>query len=368
MKIGIIRLGSLGDIIHTLPALSALRTKFPKNENGSGVPNQIDWLAESAYVPFLKGHPYLDSVQAVDTKRWRRLKKGTIGPLRVFRQIREKRYDAVIDFQGLLKSAMISWASGARKRIGFDSSHCKELLAASFYNEKVSPFGEGSHVVEWNLSLLAPLGLEGNIPIEFPIGLNALDRRKANRFFGKHLENATLPPIAIHPGAGWATKRWGVENFATLGTKLVRETGAHLLVIWGPGDESLAKSLSERMGKDADIISQTTVREMAGFLERCGLVIGGDTGPIHLAAALGVPTIAVLGPTTPTRNGPMGPGGHRGTTVHHELPCSHCYQRVCPGFETQCLVGMPPNEVAGVALESWSQFQSIAFNQENLPT
>lgn len=365
MNIGIIRLGSLGDIIHTLPALSALRTKFPRIENGTGVSNRIDWLTESAYIPFLQGHPCLDGVQAVDTKRWRRIDRGTTGPLQAFRRIRDRHYDAVIDFQGLLKSAVVSWLTGARRRIGFDAPHCREILAASFYTERVPLFAKDSHVIEWNLSLLTPLGLKGDIPIEFPIGLTAIDRENADRFYDGRRKDAEFPPIAIHPGAGWATKRWSVENYAALGTSLARETGARLLVIWGPGEDSLAASLCEKLDDSAEVIPPTTVREMAGFLERCGLVIGGDTGPLHLAAALGVPTLALMGPTTPARNGPMGPGGVRGTIVHHELSCSHCYQRVCPGFGTRCLTGMSPEEVAGAALDSWSRSRSVAAQREN---
>jgi ADP-heptose:LPS heptosyltransferase len=224
-----------------------------------------------------------------------------------------------------------------------------------FYTHKISPSERARHVIEMNLSLLRPLGIEENRPVEFPVGLEAEDRRRASDFFESLGWGPEVPVAALYPGAGWETKRWGVEKFAALGDRLSKETGAKILVVWGPGEEDLVKALRGNLREPAHMIPATSVREMAAFLERCQLFVGGDTGPLHLAAALGVPTVAIVGPTTPARNGPCGPAGVRGSVVHLELPCSHCYQRTCPGFGTRCLTETSVDEVAEAALATWNR-------------
>ncbi len=358
MRIAIIRLGSLGDILHTLPALSALRRKFPRDGGGPSGGNRIEWLVESAHAPFLAGHPLLDDLHVMDTRRWRRLRRGAAGPVDAVRRVRRSRFDVALDFQGLLKSAILARLSGAKKRIGFDSEHCRESAASALYTHPVAPPSGAEHVIERNLSLLAPLGIDGDIPIEFPLALTESDRRPADTFFAGRGWTSDVPVVAICPGAGWETKRWGVERFAALGDRIAAETGAKLLVVRGKDKGPLAEALRANFRAPAEVIPPTSVREMAAFLERCRMVIGGDTGPLHLAAALGVPTVALMGPTTPSRNGPLGPGppgGGRGTVVHHELPCSHCYERKCPGFGIRCLTGITPAEAAESALALWSR-------------
>ena len=366
MRIGIIRLGSLGDIIHALPALSALRGRFPRNPDGHSSDNpvapdnRIEWLVESAHRDFLEGHPLLDAVHVLDTKKWRRFRKGAAGPVEALKGVRRSRFDAVLDFQGLLKSAVLARWTGAGKRIGFDAARCRESAAANFYTHRVAPPEGAKHVIEMNLSLLGPLGIEGPVPIEFPLGVGDAERRKAADFFAARGWSPEVPVVALCPGAGWETKRWGVEKFAAVGDRLFEETEANVLWLWGPGEEALIQGLRRSPRAPAGVIPSTSVREMAAFLERCRMFIGGDTGPLHLAAALGVPTVAVMGPTTPSRNGPVGPGGVQGAVVHHELPCSHCYQRTCPGFGTRCLAEMTVDEVAAAALETWRQSRPSA--------
>ncbi len=359
MRIGIIRLGSLGDIIHTLPALAALRKKFPM-EGGDVSPDsgasrhQIEWMVESAHAAFLIGHPLLDAVHILDTKRWRRLRRGVVGPVRALRHIRQRDFDVVLDFQGLLKSALLAKWTGAAERIGYHSSRCRESAAAMFYTQRISPPEQAKHVIEMNLSLLQSLGIEKYRPVQFPLGIEEKDRRKASDFFGALGWGPEVPIAALYPGAGWETKRWGVGKFAALGDRLSKETGAKILVVWGPGEKDLVEALERNLCEPAHRIPATSVREMAAFLERCQLLVGGDTGPLHLAAALGVPTVAIVGPTTPARNGPFGPSGLHGSIVHREIPCSHCYQRTCPGFGTRCLTEITVDEVAEAALATWN--------------
>ena len=223
VRIAIIRLGSLGDILHTLPALSALRRKFPRDEGEPSSRNRIEWLVESAHAPFLAGHPMLDDLHVMDTQRWRRLRRGAAGPVDAVRRVRRSRFDVALDFQGLLKSAILARLSGAKKRIGFGSGHCREPAASAFYTHPVAPPIEAEHVIEQNLSLLEPLGIDGDVPIEFPLALTESDRRPADAFFADRGWTSEVPVVAICPGAGWETKRWGVERFAALGDRIAGE-------------------------------------------------------------------------------------------------------------------------------------------------
>jgi lipopolysaccharide heptosyltransferase I len=341
-RIGILKLGSLGDIVHTLPALAALRRHYPKA--------YIGWVVEAPNRGFLEGHPLLDEVFPIDTARWRRLRFG--GALPALRRIRRARFDVVIDFQGLLKSALLGRWTGARERIGFEAACCREPFSAHLSTVQVRPRHGARHVVELNLALLSPL-----VPhpqeevVEFPLGLTAAEGRQAEAYFARLGWGPETPVLALHPGAGWATKQWDTSRYAALGERLVRETGARLLLTWGPGDEARVEALRGTLRAPAELLPPTSVRELAAILGRCQLFIGGDTGPLHLAAAQRVPTVALFGPTTPERNGPYGPLGR---VVHHELPCSHCYKGVCPGYGTRCLTSMTVEEVAEVALEQWA--------------
>ena len=346
-RIGILKLGSLGDIVHTLPTLAVLRRHFPKA--------YIGWVVEAPNRGLLEGHPLLDEVFPVDTASWRRLRwRGAIPALG---RIRRAGFEVVIDFQGLLKSSLLGRWTGARKRIGFEAPHCREPLSAHLSTVRVRPPPGARHVVELNLSLLSPL-----VPhpeeevIQFPLGLTVAEWGRAEAYFSRVGWGPETPVLALHPGAGWATKRWDTSRYAVLGERLVKETGARLLLTWGPGDEATVEALQSALRAPAELLPPTSVRELAAILGRCQLFIGGDTGPLHLAAALGVPTVALFGPTTPERNGPYGPYGR---VIHHELPCSHCYQGVCPGYGTRCLTSMTVEEVAEVALEQWSLAASL---------
>ena len=341
-RIGIIKLGSLGDIVHTLPALATLRRHYPKA--------YIGWMVEAPNRDLLKDHPLVDEVFLVDTAKWRRLRWS--GALPALRRIRRAGFEVVIDFQGLLKSALLGRWTGARTRIGFEAALCREPVSANFSTVQVRPPPGARHVVDLNLSLLSSLVAHPEKErIEFPLGLTPAEQRRAETYFSQLGWGPETPVLALHPGAGWATKRWETARYAALGDRLAKETGARLLLTWGPGDKASVEALRLTLRAPAELAPPTRIKELAAILERCQLFIGGDTGPLHLAAALGIPTVAIFGPTTPERNGPY---GSLGRVVHHELPCSHCYKRVCPGYGTRCLTSMTVEEVAEVALERWS--------------
>ncbi|MEA2235309.1 MAG: heptosyltransferase [Thermoanaerobaculia bacterium] len=270
-KLLVIRLSAFGDVIHTIPAVVALRDALPNTE--------VAWAVEPAYAQLVETVAGVKAIR-VSLKQWSLARIAE-----AWKNVRG--YEDVIDFQGLIKSALIARATGAKRRYGFAKDVIREKPAAWFINRPV-PIVSSRHVVDWNLDLArACAPAITRVPaVDFapfaddPSGkLGAF----ANR-------------IVILPGAGRPQKQWPVERFA----ELARRLGDAALVAWGPGEESIAHAIG------AEVAPPTSFRELAFLLSHARLVIGGDTGPLHLAAALGVPVAGLYGPTNPARNGPYG--------------------------------------------------------------
>lgn len=304
MRFGIIKLSSLGDVIHALPVAHALRHALPTAH--------LTWVVEAREQAILEGNPDLDAVISVDTRRWRRSLTSFAGLARVSRAIREirrglidARFDIVIDLQGLLKSGLIAGLSGARGRIGFSRRFCRESLNVFFTNQRVTPSASHVHVVEQYLALLEPLKV---LPqeIAFPIPVNVAIERRMGDFLHEHGVKPHESIVALNPGAGRPEKRWSLAGYRELAERIAIETGARILLLWGPGEAELARAISDETTIRPVLAPHTSILEMAALLRRCHLVVGSDTGPIHLAAALGVNTIGLYGPTRAARNGPYG--------------------------------------------------------------
>lgn len=338
----IVRLGSLGDILHALPAVLALRAEDAEAE--------IDWVVEPAGARLLEYVPEVSRVVVADTKLWRRqwFRAETMRCIfRTARAMQRANYDVAIDFQGLLKSSLIPYCGGARRRLGFTAPHLREPASRFFYTELVSPrFG---HVVDMNLELVRPL-LRKPPAIRFPGRFwkdQEYDRvRQWVRSAG--LERFVL----ISPGAGWSTKLWPVAHHRELALRLERE-GLPAVFTWGPGDQTLAQSIGGLIGPAAWRGLSTTVGELAALIEQASVFFGGDTGPTHLAAALGKPVVAVFGPSMETRNGPY---CRLSRVFRIDLPCSNCYFRTCPyplqGGAPMCMQ-TPPERVFEAIKELW---------------
>jgi len=270
-RVLVVRLGAMGDILHTLPAVAFLKRSCPECE--------ITWLVEPRWRPLLDGNPTLDRVLT--------LQRSTLaGLLETRRQLRAMRFDAAMDFQGLLKSALSSRASGAPERIGFVSSQLREPLAAAFYTRTVS--ATATHVVDRNLELAAAYaGFPAAGTREFPLPDGASSA---------HLP--AEPFVLASPLAGWASKQWPMEHYRDLAVLLRAELGLQLVLDGPPGaDFSLA----------ADAIPHySSLPQLIYTTRRAAAVVGVDSGPLHLAAALGKPGVAIFGPTDPARNGPYG--------------------------------------------------------------
>jgi len=291
----VIRLSSIGDIVHALPAVAALGRAYPQAE--------IHWVVESRYAGLLAGNPYVRSVLRLDTLGWREhgLSAATLEEIgRGVLALREFSYDVAIDFQGLWKSAIIARLSRSQERLGLAEHWLREPSAAVFYTERVSPAGR-THVIDQYCALAERLGArEGQR--EFPLPSTPEDDRYVDRQLGV-LEASDF--MIVNPGGGWQAKCWPPENYA----ELIRELGlvfaGKILLTGSPGEEELITEILTRAGTKHACYFPSTLVQFIALARRARLFVGGDTGPLHLAAAVGTPIVAVYGPTDPARNGPF---------------------------------------------------------------
>jgi heptosyltransferase-1 len=310
----VVRLSAMGDIIHTLPAAAALRQAFPHATLG--------WLIEERWAELLctlryprsgrrsPQRPLVDRVHAVNTAEWRRapFSFNTWQQMAVgLSQLRGIQYDAVIDFQGAVRSALLARWSGAP--IVYGSAQPRENAASMFYTRKVLLQTNGTHVVEQALALAGAIVPTAIIPtaiiptpmakpqVEFPVDPDA-----ENKIAGLTADGNDF--AILNPGAGWGAKRWPAERYGQVAKELAKDKLCSL-VNYGPGEEELAEAVEAASEGAARTIS-CSVSELIALTRRARLLIGGDTGPMHLAAALKIPVVAIFGPTNPARNGPFG--------------------------------------------------------------
>jgi heptosyltransferase I len=331
-RILIVKLSAIGDIIHTLPAVAALRRTYPEA--------WLAWIVERTGANLLRGNPDLDELIAVDTTAWRaNWWMGLRHAWYVTRHLRRAGFDLCIDFQGLLKSALFTYMSGAPRRLGFPRQMCREPLSAVFTNLHGPVVDPDMHVVDQLVELLKPVGV-ATTERRFTIPLTEADEHFAERVWRELGLRSDVPVVVLHPGAAWETKRWGALNFSRLNDALIRRYQVRTLLTWGPGEESLIQRVVRGTAYTPAIAPATTLLQLAALIARGRAFVGGDTGPLHLAAAVGTPTVALFGPSNPKRNGPYGP---RHVVLHQKLPCSHCYQRTCNHWE--CLPGIEVDTV-----------------------
>jgi heptosyltransferase-1 len=331
-RILIVKLSAIGDIIHTLPAVAALRRAYPEA--------WLAWMAEKAGASLLRGNPDLDEVITVDTRAWRaNWWMGLRQTWYVTRHLRRASFDLCIDFQGLLKSSLFTYLSGAPQRLGLPRQRCREPLSAIFTNLHGPLSDPRSHIVDQLVELLQPVGV-ATAERRFTIPLSEADEHFAERVWRELGLRSDVPVVVLYPGAAWETKRWGELNFARLNDALIRRFQVRTLLAWGPGEEPLIQRVVRATAYTPAIAPATTLLQLAAMIARGRAFVGGDTGPLHLAAAVGTPTVALFGPSDPCRNGPFGLGH---VILQRKLPCSHCYQHTCNHWE--CLPGIEVDTV-----------------------
>lgn len=304
MRIAIIKLSALGDVIHALPVAHALRRRFPDA--------RLTWIVEARQSLLLKDHPDLDGVIPADTRKWRTLLRSParvseVGAelARLTRQLRDSRFEVAIDLQGLIKSGVLIALTGAPFRIGFGWRRCRESLNACFTNLRVVPDPAAAHVVDQYLCLLEPLGVRDRRPV-FHLPSSPEAEQRIEEFLAEQGIKHRDRLVALNPGSGRPEKRWPLSHFRILAERLSIDAGARIVLLWGPDEETLAREINDGLAVRPILGPQTSLLELAALLRRCALMVGGDTGPLHLAAALGTPALGLYGPTLGRRNGPYG--------------------------------------------------------------
>lgn len=331
----IVRLGSMGDIVHTLPAAAALADSYP------GAP--IDWLVDRKWSALLQGNTDLNEVISIDTRKLADI-------LAIGGRLRVAGYTAALDFQSLYKSALLARLSGAKQILGFDWKYSRESPASLLYTKKIHP--QGTHKIDHNLDLSRAAGA---IPatlatprFNFPISAEAetwvadeLKKHSLDKFF------------VISPGGGWRSKCWPAERYGQLHAEIARRTGLRSILNFGPGEDALVSQLIEAARSNnndpAPIPLQMSIPQLIALLRRAQLIIAADTGPLHLAAALGTPALALFGPTDPARNGPWSPMPARTRVIRRAEPHETTYKRGDSYSPAMLRIAVP--EVTDAAIE-----------------
>jgi lipopolysaccharide heptosyltransferase I len=331
----IVRLGALGDIVHALPLAAALRSTWPDA--------RIDWLVDVKHRAILDHVGGLTTIVPVDTRRM----AGGTGVVPVVRRLRAARYDVAIDAQGLLKSALLAYLAGAARVVGLDRRQLREPLAGWAYDATAVP--AGPHVVDNALALAQAVGAtpgsarrsvgEGGPP---QFALEPPQSDVVARVRGVLGLGAGQPFALINPGAAWPNKRWPPDRFGAVARHLRTRHGWPSIVAWGPGEEDLARAVVAAADGAAASAPATSLGELLAIVGAAGLVISGDTGPLHLAAALGTPIVGIYGPTDPARNGPWSPAD---VTLSRNGACACHHQRTCSAG-AWCLEGLAVDEVS----------------------
>jgi lipopolysaccharide heptosyltransferase I len=325
-RILIIKPSAIGDIVHALPVLAALRKRWPDSH--------ISWLIGAAYADLLAEHPLLDELICFQrhqfAQSWRN-RGAAVGLFRFLYDMHKRQFDLVIDLQGLFRSAVLARITRCDVRIGF--ANAREL-GFVFYSHRIPIESMDQHAVDRYLKVAAALGCDTS-QVEFPLVVGEQDRQSIAALLGDD-----RPYAVLLPGSNWATKRWPVERFGQLVGPLRERFGLRTVVAGGREDEQLGNSIPGAV----NLVGRTTLRQLVGLLQRAELVIANDSGPMHIAAALGRPLLALFGPTNPIRTGPY----RRGDCVLRlDLPCIPCYRRKCS--HQNCLIGLQIEPVLALA-------------------
>ena len=326
-RILIVKLSSLGDIVQSLPVVALLHEKYPVAE--------ITWIANSKYIELLELVPDINKVIPFERTRWGkalRFYKTLKEFIGFIRNIRRQHFDLVLDLQGLFRSGLITFLSRAPNRIGFAEAREGAFL---FYNHKIEVPSKKINAVERYLRLAKYLGCE-------PMGLYKEPVFNINPVF-ERLFKQDQSYIAINPGGRWLTKHWPVQRFVQLIDKLQKRYGIKMVLVGDENDKSIAADIvSQAKIPVTDLTGKTNLRQLTSLLGGCKLLITNDSGPMHLAGALGKPVVALFGPTDSLLTGPW---GKRHRILQSKVWCSPCFKRKCK--DIKCMESISVTEVFG---------------------
>lgn len=324
MKILIVKLSAIGDVIHTLPALNAIRRKYPHAH--------LTWLVEEAAADLIKGHPALDRVLVSRRKHWL---KGLGGPAwrenvraikEFIRRLRDSEYDIVLDFQALFKSGLMVGLVHGKRKIGFARGMDHMEFSYLFYNERVPPVNMDIHALIRGVKLIESIGVNAK-EIEYRIPVSPRDHGAVEDLLVRSGIAAKDAFVAINPVAKWHTKLWSEARFAELARQIMLDLQTKVVFTGAAADRAAIDRIVAQVNAEAvNLAGETTLKMLAALYERAHCVISTDTGPMHVAAAMGVPLVALFGPTAPWRTGPFGAGHH---IVRAGVDCSPCFKRRC---------------------------------------
>lgn len=326
MEILVIKPSSLGDVIHSLPFLKSLKDTFKDVH--------IDWVISKNLAEILENHPLINNLIIFDKDSWKSIKnlpKTTREAGRLIRTLRSKKYDMVIDLQGLLRSGIITGIAQSPVKIGFDNAR---EGSRCFYNKKIH-INDTQHAVDRYLEVAKSIGANSE-RIGFPLVIDESVKERVKSLTGDLKEY-----VVIVPSARWETKRWHPENFA----RLVSEIGIPCVIAGSKSDKQIAKHILDSSGgKCIDLSGKTDLKELAALIAKAKAVISNDSGPMHIAAALGVPVIALFGPTDPEKTGPYGWKNNKNLKViRTSVPCSPCFKKKCK--DPVCMSGITVEKV-----------------------
>jgi heptosyltransferase-1 len=338
-RIALIKPSALGDVVHCLPLLSAVRNRFPRAH--------LAWIVNSSYAPLLEEHPDLDAVIKFDRGAMRRSAWQGLHRMGHFlKQLRAEQFDLVLDLQGLLRSGVMCWASGARRRVGLAGS--REGARFAYTDVVPVPNAANLHAVDRYGLVARALGCETSNTFHVPI---ATEARVAG---ARLLSGQARPWLMFGVGARWTTKRWPPGHFAELANRAQRLTGGTAIFVGGPEDVPLARATVASIdGPCLDLTGKTTLAELAAVLERADVMIANDTGPLHLAVALGRPVVA---PYTCTRVRLTGPYGAYSQAVESRVWCAGSCIKECGRME--CMAELTPDRLWPVLRRNLEQWQS----------
>jgi len=339
MKILIIKLSAIGDVIHTLPALNSLRKFYPDAH--------ITWIVEEAAFPLIRGHNALNRIILSKRKKWIKELLDPLARKRALKEIynfikdiRDTRYDIVIDFHQLLKSGLLVWLARGDRKIGFDRGMPHMEESQIFLNEKIPPVSMEIHALKRNLMLLEAVGVP-TANIEYQISIDKNDEDSAMTLV---LENGIKDGfVVLNPVAKWDSKLWQNYKWARLADTLIKDHDIPVIFTGSPDDYFLIEEICEMMEeKAANFAGKTSLKSLAALYSMAKTIITTDTGPMHLAAAIKTPVIALFGPTAPWRTGPYGLI-HK--VIRKSMACSPCFKRICPYGHNNCMKSISVDDV-----------------------
>jgi heptosyltransferase I len=341
----IIKLSAIGDVMHTLPVLNVLRRQYPNAH--------ITWLVEEASADLVQNHPALDRVlvsrrkswiRGLCSSQWRRHLREII---RFVQSLRDCEYDMVFDFQAALKGAAWVALARGRRKIGFGRGLEHQEYSYVVLNERIPAVSMEIHALDRGMMMLKAAGIPCH-DIEYRLPITPDHRRCAQRLLTERGLAPGQPFVVLNPMAKWDTKLWDQQKFAELADRIQTACRVPIVFTGGPEDQPYIDAIIGHMKTKGDSLAgRTDLMTLAALLQAAALMITTDTGPMHMAAAVGTPTVVLFGPTAPWRTGPYGKG-HR--IVRTDLACNPCFKRRCPEAPT-CMAAISVEQVMAATTE-----------------